>query len=159
MFKTLAKSGLAKFWPFRPRRVAPGLRAAGLSNATHCNDNLPGFRRPAAAGKRRPPGQALACHWLDRNGRLECRWQVETGDDRAGRRSPPPRPQRRISHNRLRTVLSRQAEFDFHDRVRAFIPLCCARVTRRRHSSLSAMPFIAIANDLQYGLAISGMFP
>jgi hypothetical protein len=51
------------------------------------------------------------------------------------------------------------AEFDFHDRVRAFIPLCCARVTRRHQSSWSAMPFIAIANDLQYGMAINGMFP
>src|SRR5258708_31741396 len=40
------------------------------------NDNLPGFRRPAAAGKRRSPTPALACHWFNRNGRLECRWQV-----------------------------------------------------------------------------------
>jgi hypothetical protein len=23
----------------------------------------------------------LACHWLDRDGRLECHWQVETDDD------------------------------------------------------------------------------
>jgi hypothetical protein len=48
---------------------------------THSNDNLPGLRRPAAAGKRRSPTPALACHWFDRNGRLECRWQVETKED------------------------------------------------------------------------------
>jgi hypothetical protein len=68
MFKTLAKSWLAP-----SRRLAPGPRLA----ITHCNDNLPGFRRPAA-GRRRTP--ALACHWFDRNGRLECRWHAETDD-------------------------------------------------------------------------------
>jgi hypothetical protein len=81
MFKTSAKSGLARLWPFQPRRVAPGPNEAGLFSPTHCNDNLPGFRRPAATGKRRSPTPALACHWLVRNGRLECRWQAETGDD------------------------------------------------------------------------------
>ena len=68
MFKTLAKSWLAP-----SRRPAPGPRPA----ITHCNDNLPGFRR-SAARKRRAP--ALACHWVDRNGRLECRWHAETDD-------------------------------------------------------------------------------
>ena len=68
MFKTLAKS-----WLVPSRRTAPGPRLA----ITHCNDNLPGFRRPAA-GRRRTP--ALACHWFDRNGRLECRWHAETDD-------------------------------------------------------------------------------
>jgi hypothetical protein len=77
MFTRLAKSGLVRFWPVQPRRVAPGLHAAGLSNRVYCNDNLPGFRRPAAAGKRRSPTPALACHWFNRNGRLECRWQTE----------------------------------------------------------------------------------
>jgi hypothetical protein len=23
----------------------------------------------------------LACHWIERNGRLECRWQVEASGD------------------------------------------------------------------------------
>ncbi len=81
MFKTLAKSRLAKFWSLQPRRVASGPHAARLSRPTHSNDNLPGLRRPAATPKRRSAPPALACHWFNRNGRLECRWQVETGDD------------------------------------------------------------------------------
>jgi hypothetical protein len=68
---------LAKFWLAQSRRTAPGPREA----FTHSNDNLPGLRRPAAAGRHRFPSPALACHWFDRNGRLECRWQVETYDD------------------------------------------------------------------------------
>jgi hypothetical protein len=32
------------------------------------------------AGWRRSPTRALACHWSNRNGRLECRWQAETND-------------------------------------------------------------------------------
>jgi hypothetical protein len=68
MFKTLAKSWLAP-----SRRPAPGPRPA----IAHCNDNLPGFRRPAARKRRAP---ALACHWFDRDGRLECRWLAETDD-------------------------------------------------------------------------------
>jgi hypothetical protein len=67
---------LAEFRLVRPRRIAPGPRGAIMP----CNDNLPGFRRPAEAGKRRPPTPVLACHWFDRNGRLECRWQAETSD-------------------------------------------------------------------------------
>ena len=78
MFKRLAKSRLADFKrggfrPLQPRRVA--LRGAGFFNDTHSNDNLPGFRRPK--GQRRIPTPALVCHWINRNGRLECRWQVE----------------------------------------------------------------------------------
>jgi hypothetical protein len=76
MFKRLAKSGLVKFWPVQTQRIAPGLHKAGLSHRAYCNDNLPGFRYPAAADKRRSPTPVLACHWLYRNGRLECRWQV-----------------------------------------------------------------------------------
>jgi hypothetical protein len=76
MFKRLAKSGLVKFWPVQPQRIAQGLHRAELSNRSYSNDNLPGFRQPAAAGKRRSPTPALACHWFNRNGRLECRWQV-----------------------------------------------------------------------------------
>jgi hypothetical protein len=63
-------------------------RRAGLrhlmpapSDVMHCNDNLPGFRHPAATGRRRSPTPALACHWVDRNGRLECRWQTESVDE------------------------------------------------------------------------------
>jgi hypothetical protein len=43
------------------------------------NDNLPGLRRPK--GRRRIPTPALACRWIDRNGRLECRWQAVPGGD------------------------------------------------------------------------------
>jgi len=82
MFKRLAKSGLAdfKFGGFRPlppRRIA--LRGAGFFNETISNDNLPGLRRPK--GQRRIPTPALVCHWFDRNGRLECRWQAESNGD------------------------------------------------------------------------------
>jgi hypothetical protein len=65
---------LAKFRFLKPRRMAPGPR-----EAMHSNDNLPGFRRPG--GERRIPSPALACHWFDRNGRLECRWLAGTNTD------------------------------------------------------------------------------
>ena len=82
MFKRLAKSRLADlkrggFRPLPPRRVA--LRGAGFFNDTHSNDNLPGFRRPK--GQRRIPTPALVCHWFNRDGRLECRWQAEPNGD------------------------------------------------------------------------------
>lgn len=67
---------LAEFRLVRSRRFAPEPHAAIM----HCNDNLPGFRRPAATGKRRAPTPVLACHWFNHNGRLECRWQAETND-------------------------------------------------------------------------------
>jgi hypothetical protein len=72
---------LAKFRLVQPWRTAPGPREAVFSRDMHSNDNLPGFRRPAATGKRRSPPPALACHWFDRNGRLECRWLAEPNDD------------------------------------------------------------------------------
>ena len=77
---------LAKFRLVRPWRIAPGPREAMFSRDMfsrdmHSNDNLPGFRRPAATGKRRSPSPALACHWFNRNGRLECRWQAEPNGD------------------------------------------------------------------------------
>jgi hypothetical protein len=82
---------LAKFRLVQPWRTAPGQReavfskdmfsASVFSRDMHSNDNLPGFRRPAATGKRRSPSPALACHWFDRNGRLECRWLAEPNDD------------------------------------------------------------------------------
>jgi hypothetical protein len=79
MFKRLAKSGLADFKlgglrPLEPQRVA--LRGAGFFNESPSNDNLLGLRRPK--GPRRIPTPALVCHWFDRNGRLECRWQPES---------------------------------------------------------------------------------
>ena len=97
MFKRLAISRFSdfRFADFRfanfrfgelrslqPRRVS--LRGAGFfidthSNDTHSNDNLPGLRRPK--GQRRIPSPALACHWFNHNGRLECRWQVEPSGD------------------------------------------------------------------------------
>jgi hypothetical protein len=87
MFKRLAKSRLAVFRladlnrggfrPLQPRRVT--LRGAGLFNETHSNDNLAGFRRPK--DQRRNPHPALVCHWFNRHGRLECRWQAEAGGD------------------------------------------------------------------------------
>jgi hypothetical protein len=66
---------LAEFRLVQSRRTAPGLGEA----ITHSNDNLPGLRRPK--GRRRIPTPALACHWIDRNGRLECRWQAEPNGD------------------------------------------------------------------------------
>jgi len=66
---------LAKF-----RRVGLRHLVPPLGDVVHSNDNLPGFRRPAAMGGRRPPTPALASHWFNCNGRLECRWQVETSD-------------------------------------------------------------------------------
>lgn len=82
MFKRLAKSGLADFTfgglrYLQPPRIA--LRGAGFSLESYSNDNLPGLRRPK--GPRRIPTPALACHWFDRNGRLECRWQAEPDGD------------------------------------------------------------------------------
>ena len=70
---------LAKF-PRKFRRVGLRHLVPQLGDVVHSNDNLPGFRRPAAMGRRRPPTPALACHWFNCNGRLECRWHAETGD-------------------------------------------------------------------------------
>jgi hypothetical protein len=75
---------LAKFRLVQPWRIAPGPREAMFSKDMfsrdmHSNDNLPGFRRPK--GRRRIPTPALACHWIYRNGRLECRWQAEPAGD------------------------------------------------------------------------------
>ncbi|KJC47784.1 hypothetical protein UP09_09280 [Bradyrhizobium sp. LTSP885] len=69
---------LAKFRPFKPRCMTPSTVAA-----THCNDNLPGFRRPE--GRRRRP--TPACHWILIDGRLECRWSVEDNNPDQQRRA------------------------------------------------------------------------
>jgi len=65
---------LAEFRLVQSRRTAPGPGEA----IRHSNDNLPGLR---PKGRRRIPTPALACHWIDRNGRLECRWQAEPNGD------------------------------------------------------------------------------
>jgi hypothetical protein len=62
---------LAKFRLLEPRVITPGRREVMAAN-----DNLLGFGRPG--GECRIPSPALACHWFDRNGRLECRWLAET---------------------------------------------------------------------------------
>jgi hypothetical protein len=80
MFERLAKSGLADFRLAQLRRIAPRPRQAVFPNHPHLNDDLPGFRRPAAAGKRRSPTPVLACHWVDRGGRLECCWHLDSSD-------------------------------------------------------------------------------
>jgi hypothetical protein len=67
---------LAKFRRAGLRHLVPA-----PSDVMHSNDNLPGFRRPVATGRRPSPTPALACHWFDRNGRLECRWQAESFDE------------------------------------------------------------------------------
>jgi hypothetical protein len=67
---------LAKFRRVGLRHIVP------VPNCVmHSNDNLPGFRRPAATGKHRSPTPVLACRWFNRNGRLECRWQAEPAGD------------------------------------------------------------------------------
>src|SRR3979490_1327854 len=81
MFAKLAKTGLVitglvKFWLVQPRRITPGAYKAG--RPAYCNDNLPAARR--SISRRRPPTPALPCHWLDRDGRLECCWHREGGD-------------------------------------------------------------------------------
>ncbi|WP_050403821.1 hypothetical protein [Bradyrhizobium embrapense] len=63
---------LAKFRQASPRRVVEP-RQIPPRAATYSNDNLPGFRRPV--DRRRP---TPACHWILIDGRLECRWIVET---------------------------------------------------------------------------------
>ena len=75
MFTRLAKSRLAGIRLLQPWRVAPAAHVAVFSNNKPSNDNLPGFRRPK--GQRRIPTPALVCHWINRNGQLECRWQTE----------------------------------------------------------------------------------
>jgi hypothetical protein len=92
MFKKLAKSGLMDFsvGGFRkPWRVAT--HRAGLFNQAPANDNFPGRCRPT--GRRRIAPPMLACHWLIRNGRLECRWQADDAPiadvDEPARRATP----------------------------------------------------------------------
>lgn len=86
MFTRLAKSRLAGFRFIQPRQIMPRLSELVFykdtpSNNSHSNDDLPDFRHPVAKGKRGSPSPALACHWSNRNGRLECCWTtVSSGD-------------------------------------------------------------------------------
>ena len=75
MFARLAESTFAKFRLAQSRRTAPGPGKAIMPS----NDNLPGLRRPK--GQRRTPTPVLVCHWSNRNGQLECRWQIEPSGD------------------------------------------------------------------------------
>src|ERR1700694_4660172 len=82
MFTRLAKSKLADFKLGDSDLCSRGaLRCAGpdFSTIPPSNDNLPGLRRPK--GQRRIPTPAPACHWFNRDGRLECRWQAEPNGD------------------------------------------------------------------------------
>jgi hypothetical protein len=151
MFTRLAKAGLARtgfarFWPVEPRRDAPVSCQAGLP--AHGNDNLPGFRRPALSGKRRSATPALACRWIDRDGRLECRWQAgPDGDAPIGGRDESgalgwaagPIPGGAVIHKTVVELSCREAVPEGSapetHRDRAIDPfdlMCCARVTRRR---------------------------
>lgn len=99
MFTRLAKTGLAKLWPVQPRHIVPRLHDVRLSNRAYSNDNLPGLRHPK--GRRRIPSPALTCHWLDRNGRLECCWHPV--DTPGGRDENPYSPSgRACERSRLR---------------------------------------------------------
>lgn len=169
MFTRLAKSGLvfglARFWPAQPRRIAPAPQSAG--RPTHCNDNTPGLRHPK--DRRRTTAPALACHWFNRGGRLECRWQAEPDGDAPGgglgerdatsRASGPSLPtSHRVSQNRLRTVLSgslpdsseqRSSAADGERAADLFDLVCCTHVTRRCHLMPASARLLPIANSLQ----------
>jgi hypothetical protein len=69
----------------------------------HSNDNLPGFRRPAEAGKRRFPTPVLVCHWFNRNGRLESHWQAETNDAPTGAFDEHPATDRSRGRSSMRS--------------------------------------------------------
>ena len=73
----------ASMSPFRSWRIAP--RRAAQFNNSHSNDNRPGFRRPSGQCLR--PKQALACHWIEIDGHLECRWGTVRGE------ASQPRPE------------------------------------------------------------------
>jgi hypothetical protein len=161
----LAKSGYAKFWPVPPRHVAPAPYPPG--RPTYCNDNLPGLRR--SKGPRRMAAPALACHWFNRNGRLECRWQAQASGgapsglgecdatDRASGLSPA-RAGHQISQNRLRTVVSgslpdsseqRSSEANGERAADRADLVCCMHVTGRCHLVPLSARLLPIANCLQ----------
>lgn len=67
----------ATVWPFRSRRTTP--RPLVAFNNSHSNDNRLGFRR--SPGQRPCPKQVLTCHWIEIDGRLECRWERAAGGE------------------------------------------------------------------------------
>ena len=79
---------LATIHRFRRPRTAPSRDSA--FNNSHSNDNRPGFRRPA--GQRARPKLPLVCHWIEVDGRIECRWAVADAASRDDAKPPPLRP-------------------------------------------------------------------
>ena len=65
----------ATVWPFRSRRTTP--RPLVAFNNSHSNDNRPGH----SPGQRPCPKQVLTCHWIEIDGRLECRWERAAGGE------------------------------------------------------------------------------
>lgn len=87
---------LAKFRRMGLRHVVPV-----LCDVLHSNDKLPGFRH--SKDLRRIPTPALVCHWFNRDGRLECRWEVENlGTAASGDPSSEPVNDRRIQSRAIR---------------------------------------------------------
>jgi len=81
---------LAKFRRLGPRHMVPH-----RLEVVHSNDNPRGRRRPA--GQCRSPQPVLACHWIFiDDGRLECRWAVESFDETSA--EEPGGRQARYSH-------------------------------------------------------------
>ena len=71
--------------PFRPSRPT-SVQGAKFSNC-HSNDTRPVVRRCVAP---RPRARlAPVCHWIELDGRLECRW---IGDNGGSRNDEEPRP-------------------------------------------------------------------
>jgi hypothetical protein len=66
----------------------PPRRAADFNNG-FSYDNRPGFRRPPSQCLR--PKPALACHWIEIDGGLECRWTVATSGEASQAQPEQPR--------------------------------------------------------------------
>jgi hypothetical protein len=79
MFRQHATVLTLPLW--RSASVLAAKRAAAFNNSPS-NDNRPGFRRPP--GQCRRPKPALDCHWIEVNGRLECRWTLADGKKAPG---------------------------------------------------------------------------
>jgi hypothetical protein len=86
-------------WPFRSWGMAP--RRSVAFNNGHCNDNRPGSRR--SPGQYPCPKQALSCHWIEIDGRLECRWEQARGGEAPQDYPNQPRPTGRAFEPALRS--------------------------------------------------------
>jgi hypothetical protein len=75
-------------------------RAASMPSLVHANDNRPETRRSGAASQSQRP--ALGCRWrrAPGDGRLECCWHIEPGDDALG-----DEPGESPALSRLRTLI------------------------------------------------------